>query len=113
MKLVYSIWGRKSKNPGLIPSEDLLIFGLHPRIPDNFILSAPPKIILAGTPVSVRNSAYSDMANPILNKKLKNFNRTTSSETGWGIGGTVAQVNLLRRFPVRQEDKNREMKKNI
>ena len=38
-----------------------LFFGLHPRTSDNFILSAPPKKYLAGTPMSVGNSAYSDM----------------------------------------------------
>ena len=40
-------------------SEDLF-FDIHSRILDNFILSAPSKIFLADTPMSVRNSAYSD-----------------------------------------------------
>ena len=55
------ILSRKLKNPRLILSEDFF-FGLHPRISDNFILSTPPKIFLAGMPLSVRNYAYSDMA---------------------------------------------------
>ena len=39
-----------------------MILGRKQEISDNFILSAPSKIILAGPPMSVRNSAYSDMA---------------------------------------------------
>ena len=33
----------------------------HLTISDNFILSTPPKNFLTGTPMSVRNSAYSYM----------------------------------------------------
>ena len=62
MKLVCLIWERKLKNLRLIASGDF--FGL-PRIPDNFILSAPPKNFLASSHMSVWNSVDStdsDMA---------------------------------------------------
>ena len=47
---------RKSKNRRLIWSKDF--FCLHPRIPDNSL----PKTFLGSLPMSVRNSAYSDIA---------------------------------------------------
>ena len=60
------ILSRKLKNARLILSEDLFFIGLRPKISDNFILSASPKILWAGTPMSVRNFAYFRYGNPIL-----------------------------------------------
>ena len=48
--------------------------GLYRRIPDNFTFSALLKIYLAGSPMSVRNSGYSDMVNP---KSLENISYST------------------------------------
>ena len=73
------ILGQKLRNLRLIPSEEF--FFLHPRISDNFFCPTHkvleshdlstchkiwaklhrPQFFLAGTPMSVRDSAYSDM----------------------------------------------------
>ena len=55
------ILARKSKNFQTDLKVKAFSLARHPRIPDNFILTAPPKTFLAITPISVRNSAFSDM----------------------------------------------------